>query len=116
MTLHKLQSPETLRITDHFVVKNHPYFGICPSRCHTLLKVSNWQHKGILEGNQYIFVAPAFQARGRVKGFCVNHWCAEQNDFISQTFVTELRLALVLANSLAQGLRMLRLTRVKQAA
>ena len=92
--------------TDHFVGPQHPFFGITSQRCHTLLKLSNWQQKGILEGHNYIFVAPAFQAKGRVKGYCINHWSQESQDFVSQTFVTDLRLALVLANSLAQGLRM----------
>ena len=96
----------THTITDHFVGPQHPFFGITSQRCHTLLKLSNWQQKGILEGDDYIFVAPAFQAKGRTKGYCINHWSRASTGFVSQTFVTELRLALVLANSLAQGLRM----------
>lgn len=104
MTVHQLiqQHP----ITEHFIGSQHPFFGICASRCHTLLKLSNWRSKGVLEGDNYIFVAPAFQPKQRVKGYAINHWCSEKNDFVSQTFVTNLRLALVLANSLAQGLRM----------
>lgn len=107
MTLSTIQTPNN-SITDHFISANHPFFGVRASHCHTLLKRSNWQQKGVLEGNQYIFVGAAFQAKGRIKGYCINHWCLDNQRFVSQSFVTDLNLALVLANSLAQGLRMSR--------
>ena len=110
MTLQNVNQLHANRyvITDHFVGPQHPFLGLCRSRCHTLLKRSNWQQKAIMEGDHYLYVSQAFQAKGRVKGFCVNHWQISQRHFVSQTFVTDLGLALVLANSAAQGLRMRR--------
>lgn len=112
MTIHTISTTQHT-ITDHFVGPQHPFLGVCPRRCHTLLKVSNWQAKGVLEGQNYIFIAPAFQAKGRTKGYCINHWSQASHSFVSQTFVTDLRLALVLANSVAQGLRMSRSLRFR---
>jgi hypothetical protein len=110
MTLHNISHIHSQRhvITDHFIGPQHPFLGLCRSRCHTLLKRSNWQHKAIMEDDHYLYVSRAFQAKGRVKGFCVNHWQISSKTFVSQTFVTDLGLALVLANSAAQGLRMRR--------
>ncbi|UTA46917.1 hypothetical protein L1F30_12175 [Simiduia sp. 21SJ11W-1] len=110
MTLQNINYIHTQRhvITDHFIGPQHPFLGLHPQRCHTLLKRSNWQQKAIMEGDHYLYVSHAFQAKGRVKGYCVNHWHIAQKTFVNQTFVTDLGLALVLANSAAQGLRMRR--------
>jgi hypothetical protein len=88
-------------ITDHFIGPQHPYLGIHPHRCQRQLTPDNWSHAGILVGDTYLFIAPAFQAKGRVRGYCVNCWSTASAAFISQAFVTDLHAALALANSLA---------------
>lgn len=90
-------------ITDHFIGPQHPFLGIDPRRCQRQLTLANWQESGILVGDSYLFISSAFQAKGRVKGYCVNCWSAARAAFISQTFFVDLHAAIDHANSLVQA-------------